>query len=376
MTIESPDATNVADAGTGPISVENNAPSAGAEKVSMDDTIRNAYRSQQTREPGVADDNVQPSQGRVRGPDGKFVRANGAAQPNSVNAEPNSATEMPESDSAVTPEPVAPKPHDAAPNTWRKELATEFGKLPESVRQEIHRREADFHKGIGQYKQAATFAQSMARELLPYEQTMQQYNKQPNEVVKEATAAWNLLLTADKETKATFWLQVAKDYGIDISQLGTAPQQAAAGQTQDDPRLATALQRLEKLESHLTTQERQRAEAEFSTHVESVKSFGSDPKHRHFEAVREDMAVLIESGRAKDLQDAYDKAVWINPDVRASLLADQEKERATKLAADAAKARQAAGANVTRRGTPPVPQKPGTMEDTIRSSYRRIQSGS
>lgn len=375
MTIESPDATNVADAGTASISVENNAPSTGGEKLSMDDTIRNAFRQQQARGavPEGEGEGSQP-QGRQRGPDGKFVRTSGQAASTNGAAEPEiSATETEISQPVEAP--VTPKPHDAAPNTWRKELASEFGKLPESVRQEIHRREADFHKGIGQYKEAANFAHTVARELVPYQQTMQQYGKQPHEVVKEATAAWNTLLTGSPQEKATFWLQVAKDYGIDIASSGAEPQQATTGQTQVDPIVAALQRELGEIKTHLTTQERQRAEAEFSTHVESVKSFGSDPKHKHFEAVREDMAALIESGRAKDLEEAYNKAIWGHPEVRISLLAEQEQERAKKAAADAAKARAAAGANVTRRGTPPVPQKAGTMEDTIRNKLRQLQSG-
>ena len=365
MTIESPDATNVADAGTDAIG----STESPAQPVSMDDTLRNAYRQSMAK--ATADEPVlegETTPGRARGPDGKFVR-NGAANSVSNGVTPPEQAAAPET--PVEP-PTAPKPHDAAPNTWRKELAAEFGKLPENVRQEIHRRESDFHKGIGQYKEAATFASSMARELLPYQQTMQQHNKQPNEVVREATAAWNMLLNGTPQEKSTFWLQIAKDYGIDTSQLGTAPQQDAAGQTQDDPRLAAALQRLDKLETHLTTQERQRAEAEFSTHVDAVNAFGADPKNKHFNAVREHMAALIESGGAKDIQDAYDNAIWSNPEGRASLLAEQEQERAKKVAAEAAKARQAAGANVTRRGTPPVQQKAGSMDDTLKARYREL----
>lgn len=352
--------------------------------TSIDDTLESAYDAAMARH-GAAEEveTGEPEQaapGRQRAPDGKFLPAkakpngaNGAVAPAQVAATPGEEA-VPVTGAEVETPAVVAKPHDAAPNTWRKELATEFGKLPENVREEIHRREADFHKGITQYKEAAGFGTQMAQELLPYQPLMQQYGKQPREVVKEATTVWKTLVTGSPQEKANTWLQIAQAYGIDLSALGTDPPQGTAQPTQEDPRLVTALQRLEKLEGHLTSQERQRAEAEFSAHTDTVNKFGSDPKHEHFQSVREDMAVLIETGRAKDLDDAYDKAIWINPDVRAKLLAKQEKERADKLAAAAANARKAAGANVTRRGTPPTPPKAGKIEDTLERRYNELMS--
>jgi len=335
---------------------------------SMEDTLKSTYRELMAK--GAADsdesadttDTAELTEGRQRGPDGKFLAAK------------TEETE-PTTEETTEAEPVVaaqPKAHDTAPNTWRKEIAAEFGKLPENVREEIYRRENDFHKGIGQYKEAADFGTAMAQELLPYQQTMERHNVNARDVMKSMASSWNMLVTGSPEQKAQLVLQLVKDYGIDFASLGTNPQQGQTQPIQDDPRLATALQRLEKLEGTLTAQERQRAEAEFSQHVDLVQKFGSDPKNKHFTAVREDMAKLIESGWASDLQDAYDKAVWASPTVRPLLLAEQDKERADKAAKESAAARKASGANVTRRGTPPVPQKSGSIEDTIKSRYREL----
>jgi hypothetical protein len=169
-----------------------------------------------------------------------------------------------------------------------------------------------------------------------------------------------------------------QDYGIDLQSLNApAPPQGQSAPTQEGPLVSALQQRLDKLESHLTTQERERAQAEYTATVNTVNSFGSDPKNKFFPSVRADMAVLIESGAAKDLADAYEKACWANADVRKLMMADIEKERANARAAEAAKARQASGVNVARRGTPPAaPSKPTDMTETIRQAYRSITSGS
>ena len=46
-----------------------------------------------------------------------------------------------------------------------------------------------------------------------------------------------------------------------------------------------------------------------STADAEVKAFSADPRHPLFELVRSDMAQLLRSGRAADLQSAYDQAV-------------------------------------------------------------------
>jgi len=347
--------------------------------ASIEETLRSGYREALSKggldEEGEsgAEEATAAAEGRARGPDGKFLPKAAATTTKASSTE--APAENAEAPAETTTETQTAKPHDAAPNTWKKEAGAEWAKLPESVRQEIHRREADFHKGIGQYKDAAGFGSQIAQELLPYQAEINQHGIHPREIVKTLAPVWKTLVTGTPEAKRDLILQIAKDYGINISAAGSETSQPSAAAIQDDPRLAAALQRIDKLEGHLTTQERQRAEAEFSTHVESVNKFGQDPKHPHFDAVREDMAVLIESGRATDLQDAYDKAVWVNSDTRKLLLAEQEKERASKAAADAAAARKAAGANVTRRGTPPVSAKPGSIEDTLRAGLRRMNGG-
>jgi hypothetical protein len=357
---------------------------------SIEETLRNGYKDAMSKAPldevddegtaeaGIATAN-KPADGRVRGLDGKFVKST-ETQPNSVTAKPNSVTEGAESATAAAPvatetPPATAKPHDTPPNTWTKEAKANWATLPESARQEIHRREADFHKGIGQYKDAAGFGSQMAQELLPFQEAINKAGIHPREIIKTLGPVWNTLTTGTPEEKTQVLLRVAKDFGINIAAAGSETSQPSTAAPQADPIVAALQQELKEIKGHLTTKERERAEAEYSAEVERVNAWGSDPKRPHFNVVREDMGILIETGRAKDLQDAYDKAIWINPEVRASLLAEQEKERVAKEAEQAAAARKAAGANVTRRGTPPVSAKPGSIEDTLRSGLRRLNGG-
>jgi hypothetical protein len=164
-------------------------------------------------------------------------------------------------------------------------------------------------------------------------------------------------------------LQLAQGYGISLNELADPRYRGE----QPAPELAPVLQRLGQLEQTITESQRAREEAEHAERVSAAQKFLSDPKHEHMDTVFEDVVALVRAGR--DPEKAYEQAIWAHPETRAKLMAKQDAERRQREAAEAAAARKAAAVNVQRRGTPPVAAKPGSMEDTIRETYRALNSG-
>ena len=66
-----------------------------------------------------------------------------------------------------------------------------------------------------------------------------------------------------------------------------------------------------------------------------IEAFGKEPANLHFETVKPEMAALLQAGRAQSLQDAYDMAVWARPDIRSSLIAQQQQAAEAKRVTDA-----------------------------------------
>lgn len=324
---------------------------APAAAPSMEDTIRDTYQKLTT-----------PA--RERGPDGKFLRAEPvAAAPDDTGGVVEAQPEI-----AATP-PTEPKPWEAAPNTWKKDVAALYGTLPEPVRQEIHRREEDFHKGIAQYRDAAAFGNSMFEDISPHFDVMRQVGGTPKEVVRDVLNAWRNLATGNPEQKRATLLQLANGYGINLSELADDRYREPSA----SPELAPVLQRIAQLEGTITESQRAREEADHAERVQAAQKFLSDPKHEHMDAVFDDVVALVRVGRTPE--QAYEQAIWAHPETRAKLQAKQDAERRQREAAEAAAARKAAAVNVQRRGTPPAAAKPGTMEDTIRSTYRQLNNG-
>lgn len=327
--------------------------------VSIDDTIKNTLAEIRSRgeagevgKPETPDTPEEKAQ-RIRDEQGKFAKQT-PTDPNAPPVDPNA--------------PAAPaSPLDAAPNTWRKEVAATWQTLPPEVRGEVLRREADFHKGIEGYKAAAGFGQAMERAITPYAQTIQSLGITADKAVSELMAADHKLRTGSPQEKNAYFAQLAQNYGIDMA----AVQQVE--QTPIDPNIAALQQQVQRLSGFIENQQSQGKQQEEATLNSEIASFAADPKHSHFESVKGHMAALLQAGQATSLPDAYEQAIYANPTTRALVLAQQQAEQRAAAAQKATAAKTAASVNTRPRASMPVSQPIGSMEDTIRATLRNLQ---
>jgi hypothetical protein len=361
--------------------------------ATMEDTLRAKFR-ELTADPEVAkevDDKsakkakeekpavVVDEAGRVRGPDGKF------APKEAVAPEAPKSAETPPVEKAATPEaPVAPvDPAIAkAPTSWKGEAQSKWAALPPEIKAEVHRREADFHKGIQQYKQDADTFKLLDAEIRPYEAMIRASGTNAQALIRDFMATAYQLKTGSPEAKVETLLNIGKAWGVDFNLLPAVQERVEAGQPVVPPEYRNLEQQFRQLQESVAQREqreKQEREAVEAAEREAVarETLAWAASKEHYESVKLDMAALLESGRAKDLDDAYNKATWANPEVRAKLIAQQQEEQRKQAAATAAAAKQAASTNVKPRGTPPVKPttKMGTMEETIRAAYKKMQAG-
>lgn len=318
---------------------------------SMDDTIRDTLRvlQEQGIEPDTtnAPDTPEEKAARIRDEKGKFA----------ANEEKPASAEIATSETG---------PVKAAPNTWRKEVADKWATLPPEVQAEVERREADFHRGIEGYKQAAQFAQSMERAITPYAQTLQNLGVSADKAVSELMAADHKLRYGSPNEKSAYFAQLAQSYGIDLATVQPQEQQYI------DPNISYLQDQVRQLQGTLQQQSLMGQQQEEATLNSEISSFAADPKHSHFESVRGHMSALLQAGQAQDLASAYEQAVWANPATRAAVLAEQQAAAKAEATQKAQAAKTAASINVRNRPSMPVSQPIGTMDDTIRDTLRRL----
>lgn len=166
---------------------------------------------------------------------------------------------------------------------------------------------------------------------------------------------------------------IARTRGLDLGQQqGQPPAPNAA--TDVHSLIAQAVQReLQPFKAEHSQRENQQIES-------TLAAFAADPKHPYFQDVKVDMGHLIQTGQAKTLEEAYERAIWANPVIRPQLLQEQAEEAARTREAALVKAKQAGA--VSLRGAPlPNAQPNGkggsnaTALDSVRAAYAELHGG-
>ena len=223
------------------------------------------------------------------------------------------------------------------PSSMSVEGKAKFASLEEPIRKEILRLDANFHKGIEQYKADAGTGKEFHQIAQPYMAMIQAEGGTPAGAFRDLlNTAYQLRQNPQAVVKA-----LAQQYGVT---LAAAPAEDEQGQV--SPEIAELRQQLADLKSGLTQGEQAQQQELRRSADEQLAKFASDSKNVYYNDVRNDMAGLIQSGLAKDIQDAYDKACRMNPTISATLTqqaADKaEKERIAKAKLKSANAKTAA----------------------------------
>jgi hypothetical protein len=257
-----------------------------------------------------------------------------------------------------------------APSSWTAAGKAEFAKSSQVVQDEVLRREADFHAGLDTYKTMAQKGQSFEQTVAPFMATIQSLGATPEQALTQLFTADHQLRYGSPESKTQMAIKIFKDYGIDPNLVFAAYQNGEPVPTAPNQEYQALQQKVTALETE-RQQERQGQQAREAASLNSEIADFSKGKE-HFETVREDMAALLQTGRATTLQDAYDKAVRINPVTFAAEQAKQLAMQNADKAKKAADAKRSASVNITSRGVIAPKAAVGTFEETIRSEAERL----
>ena len=301
--------------------------------------------------------------GRARDEYGRY-----AAKP----AEPP-ATDASSAAPAVHPDaPVAPTRN--AFSSWKPDAQAALAKAERGealtpdelkiLRSEAERREGDWHKGVEQFKSHSDRAKTYDAAFAPFQSHLQRLGVDAPTAIAALMQADVKLRTGDPATKAQYFAQLAREYNIDLNNVVNPPQ--IDPQTQYLQQQVAQLQQSQQMwQNQMQQQEQTRAQNELQSFAQADKP--------HFDAVRNEMADLLETGKAKDLQEAYDMAVWMKPDVRQTLIEQREAD-AQRKALEQAQSQRAKTAAVSVKGSSPngagsQPVAGGSLRDVISAQF-------
>ena len=314
-------------------------------------------------------DPSKPSIDRSRDPHGRFVRGEGQEQPQ-VEKPVQDALEQPPSNAPLSLRP---------PPGWSAAARAQFGVLPTEVKEAVAKREADVATGmqvLQHYKGLETYTPAIEASGISHA-----------EFTKRAVEWEQSLRTNPIGTL----LHVARLGNVDIVRLAQQIQQQSGQQPQQQrspvqQAVTQAFQQANQQAPQPQQDFRAIIRQEFAEREAhgAVDDFLSDPKNIHAEAVADDMALLITNGRAEDLQQAYDMACNMHPEIRALLIRQaganpgsvSETDRARRTASEA---RAAAKATIGAPSGPRSDQKDDRPPNApvrydVRKAYEQVRA--
>lgn len=257
--------------------------------------------------------------------------------------------------------PIIAEPAVKAPDAWDAHAKEKFGQLPHDLQQYISKREADIHKGFTKQDEDRNFGKQFRDVVSPYLPMIRSEGGEPIAAVQNILQSLYTLKNSSPAQRAEMILGMAREYGADFQHMYNT---LGSPQQQVDPKFQQLEQKLLRLEQE-RQQEIQAREYQTNTQVNSeIQGFASDPKNVHFETVKPQMVILLETGQASSLQEAYETACRMNPQIFPLLIQAQSQSKTSEIAAKANKAKQA-GASVA--GAPSGVSKAAPIDRDLRS---------
>lgn len=282
---------------------------------------------------------------RQRADDGKFVK--GAAQP-VKETKPAQEPKQQAANPPVAAAPVTQTPEIKVPDRYPASVKAKWSQLPPDVQADLAKSADDFHKELTRHDEERVLARQFKEVVAPYIAQMRAEGANPIQATQALYDTAYRLRTGTPQQKGQLLWETARAFGADMSQGFTQQAQAPF-----NPQLHQMTQEVQTLKAQIEQQNTLRKQQEDAGVQSQIDTFKADPKNVHFETVKAHMAALLSGGAAKDLADAYDQAVYANPQTRASLLTQATQSEQEKRVADQkAKAEAAKKAGSSIKGSP------------------------
>ena len=247
------------------------------------------------------------------------------------------------------------------PASWKKDYHETWNLADDKLKQYAWQRESEMKAGVEPLISKAQFADQMQEVLNPYMNTIQGLGIDAPKAVKALMEADHALRYSTPQEKRQYFARLAQSYGVNLNEMGNdLPQQAV------DPTIYALQNELNNVRGEVQGWKQQQEQQQNQALLGEINNFSQ--KAEHFEEARPAMIQLLQSGMATDLDDAYDKAIRLNPELFDAVQSGRQAEMdAAKRAAANTAAKRARAAAVSVKGS-----TPGTVTNTKAQDRRSL----
>lgn len=369
--------------------------------AAMEETIRGVLRAQEERgesvetvDPPPAPETEPPAEPAVSTPrdeTGKFIKAKPEAKEPAAPAE----TPIPPSKEAIEPAAAAPETPEGIdlnrpPSSWKPAAKAQWAALPEAIRAEVYRREGDFHNGNKGIRENADFGQSIKGIVEPYRMLINAEGGTPEKAIADTLRTAALFRVGTPQQKLQALVAIDRQFNCGLQQyiaqhagqVGvTTPQQQEHQPVYQDPRVDQLMANIQRQEQERSAQDERTRTAAADKFVASKTEKG-EPLYPYVDNVIDDMSERIAILRRNNpstsheeiLKQAYEAAVWANPETRAVLISQQQAKAQQPVDSQrkVETAKRASSVNVAKRGALPAQEPAKSLDDDIRETGRKL----
>lgn len=355
-----------------------------AGKQSLRDVAEAAWEEvQDAADDGEAAEPVDGG-GQQRDAQGRFVAKTPADEPGEQSEKTDPAPHD-DPDASSDAKPVDPAPQGSSnqpPQHWSEQDRQTFSKLDPAGQEFLLRRHTEMERDYQTKAQAAATAVQFTQSLAPYFQhpalagSLQQAGISPQQAIEQWASFHLRAIDPNPVVRAALHQELGQRMGLDPAAVGQMSQPGLQGLSEEDLKdpvirnfadtLGKTFGDVQALRGELN-QMRQQDAARQNAEVMKVTRWQIDQfadekdaqgqkTHPHFDAVLDHMIELYHANPERDLQTAYDMAIWAVPSIRSSLIAAERNS--VQQQASNERARQAVRSNV-RGVTSPVAKPAG-----------------
>lgn len=257
-----------------------------------------------------------------------------------------------------------------SPSSWSATAREHWKKIPKEAQKYIQQREAEMQNGMQKNAEMARRAEGMDSTLQPYQQYFAM-NGGTGNTLKTLLETGAGLQMGTPQQKAEIVSNIINQYGVDVAALdnvlvGNAVPPEVQQQSQIQQAVNAAVAPYQQQQQQLQQQQYQQQQRATNEVATEVDQFSRNPANEFYTDVRGDMADIMDmaNNRGVDMsmQDAYNKACALNPEIsRITQARQQQKNLAPK--------RRAAASISGSMGGPGGTEAPDSMRAAIASAW-------
>lgn len=219
-------------------------------------------------------------------------------------------------DKSVVEQPVT----DKAPQSWKPAIREHWGKIPAEARAEIKRIDLEVQRTLSQTANVRKFANDFANVVNPFAHIIKAQASTPLQAVHNLMTTAAGLVQGSQPQKAAILAEIIQNYGVDLEVLDDyLSKNWDPKQGLKKPQLEAPPAWAQPVFSFMQTVEQQRAAHEERVKQDADAQIEAATSKPFFDDLRDDIADVMEiatkRGLVMTIDQAYDKAVRLRPDI-------------------------------------------------------------